>query len=138
MTRPSSPDSHDAQPRVTQHPSSDSPAPHRRLFSAPIDQLVMDITREFHDSDHLTSNRARARTLWRVCGLSEDDFMDLLYVARAITRSRGAIQKPAETGVPGTRNKMPYFFAVLQGELRHERLPLPGNRDAGEHRAPAR
>lgn len=92
-----------------------------RVYSNHIDQLIRDISLEFHDSEHLASNRTQARNLWRASGLEVEDFVELLYIVRGITRERGNIEKLAATGtgskLPSTRNKMPYYFAVLRNEL---------------------
>jgi hypothetical protein len=52
--------------------------------------------------------------LYRASGLPEESFVARLYEARSITKDRGNISKQANGGgLPGLRNKMPYYFAVL-------------------------
>lgn len=96
--------------------------PSSPLASAYIDEVIRDITREFHDHEHTRSNRTQALNLWGASGLDEDTFVEVLYVARGITRSRGNIEKRATmspgSGLAGARNRMPYFFSVLRNELR--------------------
>lgn len=100
-------------------------APGPRVFSAFIDKIIRDITREFHDEDSLRSNRTQAYTLWHASNLGEQDFANLLYVARDITRER-RIEKPAATaGMSRLHNKMPYFFAVVRRELEEIGVELP-------------
>lgn len=100
-------------------------APGPRMFSAFIDKIIRDITREFHDEDSLRSNRTQAYTLWHTSNLGEQDFANLLYVARDITRER-RIEKPAtNASMSGLRNKMPYFFAVVRRELEEIGVDLP-------------
>ena len=79
-----------------------------------IEQLIETISREFNDNEHLSSNRTRFYKLWRHANVSEEAFLGLAFEARARTKARGNIEKPAKGGIyPGLRNKVPYFFQVL-------------------------
>jgi hypothetical protein len=75
-------------------------------------------SRELHDSEHVKSNITQAFRLMQQTGLSETAFMQKLTEARAITKERGNIKKPAsQYGEFGTKNKAPYWFAVLRDLL---------------------
>ena len=79
-----------------------------------IEQLIETISREFNDNEHLSSNRTRFYKLWRHANVSEEAFLGLAFEARARTKARGNIEKPAKGSIyPGLRNKVPYFFQVL-------------------------
>jgi len=81
-------------------------------------------SRELHDSEHAKSNITQAFRLMQQSGLSEDVFMQKMYEARAITKERGNIKKPAtEFGEFGTKNKVPYWFAVLRDLLGMKEKP---------------
>ena len=83
-----------------------------------IAQLLTDWSSELHDAEHTPSNISQAMRLYKASGLSEDAFVDRLYEARSITKQRGNISKAAHAdGVPGLKNKMPYYFAVLRDLL---------------------
>lgn len=85
-----------------------------------IENIVSEIAREFHD-DAPASSRTQAYNIWDASGLAEEGYGRLLYVARARTRERGNIEKPAASGgVWGARNRMPYFWAVLRSLLKEE------------------
>jgi len=101
-------------PKTAPSPRATTPLP----LSSAIDLLILDLTTEFHDDGHLSSNRTQAARLWRASLLDEDDFIEVMYSARAIVRSRGNIEKRATSGPPHLRNRMPYFFATLRNELR--------------------
>lgn len=156
-TGPSTPDSARACPSSTgtnhDHPAPRAahstpgqvpPAPgaasRPRIYSASIDGLVRDITVEFHDRAHMTSNCTQARTLWQASGLEQEDFVELLYMARTIVRQRGNIQKSATDdasgGFVGLKNKMPYFFAIVRNELRPRRAKRTSAHGQGD-RIPA-
>ncbi len=53
--------------------------------------------------------------MWAASGLPEDDFVALLHEAYRRTQENShRIRKSATEGLYGTKNKMPYFFSVLQ------------------------
>lgn len=69
-----------------------------RVYSNHIDQLIRDISSEFHDSEYLSSNHTQTRNRWRASGVEMEDVVELLYIARGITRERGNIDKRTVTG----------------------------------------
>ena len=85
-----------------------------RLYSAYISQLISDYSQLLHDREHERSNRTRAVRLWAESGLDEATFVDILHEAKQITQQR-QIERGATDGSPeGTKNKMPYFFRVVE------------------------
>jgi hypothetical protein len=85
---------------------------------------------ELHDDPALLNSAVtRATNLWTNSGLSEEAFRMLLFNARTRAKQRGNIQKPAH-GNPYQRNRIPYFFAVLESmlaELKVERVGGAGS-----------
>ena len=82
--------------------------------------FVQDFSREFNDRAPLGSSVTRAHNLLRASGLPRETFLDRLYQARAITKERSAnVRSRAGTDAVGlpTKNKMAYFFAVLEDLL---------------------
>ena len=57
----------------------------------------------------------RASRLQRASGLAEREFVEYVHAVRAAARARGNIRKA--DGDPALRNRMPYFFAVLEDLL---------------------
>lgn len=80
-----------------------------------IDQIVRDYSVRLHDlPKSIMANCTRARRLWRESGLGEDDFVGLVHEAYERTQANARrIRKAAKNAPYGTKNKMPYFFAVL-------------------------
>ncbi len=81
--------------------------------------FVQDLARELNDRASLRSSTSRLANLHHQSGLALEDFIEHLYAARAITQERtAAIRTPAATAT-GTwqKNKMAYFFAVLEDQL---------------------
>ncbi len=110
---------HSSHPMTGQSAPPSSPRTTAPLpLSSAIDLLILDLTTEFHDDGHVMSNRTQAARLWHASLLDEGDFIEVLYSARALVRSRGNIEKRATSGPPHLRNRMPYFFATLRNELR--------------------
>ena len=89
--------------------------------------FVQDFSREFNDQAPLAASVTRAHNLLRASGLTREAFLDRLYQARAVTKERSASVR-AQAGTDGaglpTKNKMAYFFAVLE-----DLLGLAGDRD---------
>lgn len=86
-------------------------------YSALISQRIVDLSLLFHDRERQRSNRTRALRLWAESGLGEQTFADMVQEARLIAMKRGNIEKGATDGsgkLDGTKNRMPYFFAVLE------------------------
>ncbi len=93
---------------------------HRGRTAKPIpyiEQLLTDWSAELHDEEHTKSNVTQTMRLYKVSRLSEDAFVARLYEARSITKQRGNIAKQVNGGLPGLKNKMPYYFAVLRDLL---------------------
>jgi hypothetical protein len=80
-------------------------------------RFAEDLARELHDAAPLRATVSRLVNTYQRSGLSYDEFQNHMYSARAITQERSAaIRTPAAgTRVGGGRkNKMAYFFAVLE------------------------
>jgi hypothetical protein len=72
---------------------------------------------ELHDDPKLLNSVVtRATNLWTSSGLSEEAFRALLFDARTRAKQRGNIHKAAHDN-PYQRNRVPYFFAVLESLL---------------------
>jgi len=80
---------------------------------------LTDFARELHDAAPLAATISRVLSLMRKAGVPRERWSDLLYQARAITQEHSAqITTPAEGIVGrGTKNKVPYFLAVLESLL---------------------
>lgn len=85
---------------------------YQRSGSTYIQNLVRDLSRDFNDESHLSSNVSQALNLWSNCGCDERDFTMYLYEARKRTRANLG---PTQTKHP---NRMPYFFSVLRDLLK--------------------
>jgi len=69
-----------------------------------LDNLIVDISREFGDTAHLASNCKQARNVFVELPLSEEVFVEqYVYQARQKTKHQTKV-----------RSKMPYFFHVLR------------------------
>jgi len=69
-----------------------------------LDNLIVDISREFGDTAHLASNRKQARNILASLDLGEEEFVErYAYPARQKTKCRTKVG-----------NKMAYFFATLR------------------------
>jgi hypothetical protein len=91
-----------SSPFSTENYSDDEPPE-----SAFIDITVDKLSRTFGDPDRLRkSNRTRARRLWGKTELEDEEFVEVVEKAAAITKRKCNI-----------RSKMAYFFAVLEDKL---------------------
>lgn len=117
--------------------SSDAKTATPAKFSVYIGNVVTEIGESLGDAEHRLPNIKHALNLWDAQTLSEREFVGLLYQARDKTRactnalSAEAVAKP-KTALPaswqalapapaqnaGPRNRMPYFFRVLEGLVR--------------------
>ncbi len=81
--------------------------------------FVQDLARELNDSASLRSSTSRLANLHHKSGLGLEDFIEHLYAARAITQERTAAIRTPAAKAAGTwqKNKMGYFFAVLEDQL---------------------
>jgi len=95
--------------------------------------FVEDFAREFNDAAPLRSSTSRLANLYQRAESPMAEFIDQLYAARSITKERtAAIRTAAEDTAPGSqKNKMGYFFAVLE-----DRLGLREPPDYGGSRGP--
>ncbi|HEY8202937.1 MAG TPA: hypothetical protein VII47_16510, partial [Actinomycetota bacterium] len=78
-----------------------------------------DFARELHDASPLSSTITRVLALLKQADVPRERWGDLLYRSRAITQEHSAqITTLAGEGRPrGTKNKVPYFLAVLESLL---------------------
>lgn len=84
-----------------------------------IGNFIADVAREFNDQALLPTSISRAANLYHAADLPLDAFLDLLLVARTITRGRTAVIRATdEAAACGRKRKMPYFFSVLADRLR--------------------
>lgn len=96
--------------------------------------FVEDFAREFNDAAPLRSSTSRLVNLYQRAESPMGEFIDQLYAARSITKERtAAIRTAAEDAATGSqKNKMGYFFAVLE-----DRLGLREPPDYGGSREPS-
>ncbi len=79
-------------------------------------EYVEDLARELRDEAPISVSVTRLLNLYVKSGLPLEDFVARMMAARLTTQKRtGAITKRAAQaeGMIGTKNKMPYFFGVL-------------------------
>ena len=117
------PDNH-----IGDHPRSERSAL-LLLDSATREQLstfIRDLAHEFNDGATVRSSTSRLANLYHRADLSMDDFVGHLYAARMTTKERtAAIRKPArDATADGKKNKMAYFYAVLERRLGLHEPPL--------------
>jgi len=81
--------------------------------------FVRDFGREFNDAASLRSSTSRMANLYHDAHVPMDVFIAHLYAARATTQERtGAIRVTVGTpDVESRKNKMGYFFSVLESRL---------------------
>ncbi len=86
-----------------------------------ITDYVSDFAREMNDEASLPSSVSRAMNLYRRATVDLDGFTDALLGARAATKQHSAsIRKQSDangTLIGPTKNRMAYFFAVLEDVL---------------------
>jgi hypothetical protein len=86
-----------------------------------ITDYVSDLARELNDEASLPSSVSRAMNLYRRAGVDLDGFTDALLGARAATKQHSAsIRKQSDANgalIGPTKNRMAYFFAVLEDVL---------------------
>lgn len=95
-----------------------------------IQAYIIDFARLLGDGASTKSSTSRAYRLFLASGLSIDGFLEKMYQARALTQESSASITKTHTDETGwTRKaKMPYFFAVLEDQLKPEsqRSERPG------------
>ncbi len=96
--------------------------------------FIEDFAREFNDGAPLRSSTTRLANLYQRAEVPMAEFIGQLYAARSITKERtAAIRTAAGDTAPGwQKNKMGYFFAVLE-----DRLGLREPPDYGGSRGPS-
>jgi hypothetical protein len=78
-------------------------------YSPYIASVISDFSTELNDPAHIISNVTQALRLWQTSNLDEQQFTELLYEAKRITRTYQGKQ-----GLNGMNNKMAYFFKVAR------------------------
>lgn len=102
-------------PSSTPTPTPTKPA---LTLSSYLSHLSQDISREFGDISHTSSNRAQTHNLWHHSGLSQTEFAAKMYQARELTRRYAILRVGEAPPPPGQpRNRMPYFFVCLRDLL---------------------
>jgi len=93
--------------------------------------FVRDVAREFNDAASLRSSTSRLANLYQQSGMTMEDFIEHLYAARSVTKERTAVIRTSagDTTAEWKKNKMGYFFAVLESRL--------GLREQPEYDAPS-
>jgi len=81
----------------------------RPQYSPYVAQVITDFSQELGDTDHIVSNVSQSLRLWENSGLSEEDFVAVLYDAKSLTRKYQS--RPHHAAM---QNKMAYFFTVLR------------------------
>ncbi|MBV9282501.1 MAG: replication protein [Chloroflexi bacterium] len=80
--------------------------------------FIQDFAIEFGDEAPLPSSVSRAYNLYQSSGIPIAAFVSFLYEARAMTKEHSASVKKVRRGKAGPfgpdKNKMPYFFEVLE------------------------
>jgi hypothetical protein len=113
-----------------------SPNPGKK-YSAYIGNVITELGQQFGDDRHRLPNIKHALNLWDAEKINERDFVRLLYQARDITRTKTSVQtaisqtapkfkswltlavgakeaRAEPTAIHQPRNRMPYFFRVLE------------------------
>lgn len=105
-----------AAPNVKATPSAsvinDAAREHLGIFA-------QDLAREFNDAASLRSSTSRLVNLYYQTDLPMEDFIGHLYAARSVTKERSAAIRTLadDTAADWKKNKMSYFFAVLEDRL---------------------
>jgi hypothetical protein len=79
------------------------------------DKTITELSQQFHDEKHIAANITRARNMMESADIDEETFLVLLDEAKKRTSNKAGIKK--ESSTTGLKNKMPYFFKVLEGLL---------------------
>lgn len=110
-------------PRTTKNAVNNGKSPEETFTESEARQqllaFVQDFGREFNDAASLRSSTSRMANLYHNAHIPMDDFIAHLYAARATTQERtGAIRATASApDAESRKNKMGYFFSVLEGQL---------------------
>jgi predicted transcriptional regulator len=90
--------------------------------------FIEDFAREFNDEAPLASSVSRAYNLWQRSGIPIEAFSVFMYEARSLTQEYSAsVQKTSQKEASGpwapTKNKMAYYFAVLEQLVEQRTAP---------------
>jgi hypothetical protein len=86
----------------------------------PIEAYLKGVAAELHDEAPFKSTLTRALKIWGDTELYSEEFVQKMGEAKKRTQKySGSIRKKAEkaSGLLPTKNKMPYFFSVLEDIL---------------------
>lgn len=73
--------------------------------------MTRDFALELNDQAPLSNSVTRTLNLYRKSGMDIEEFTNVMYMSRRSTQAYTGIIKKGE---PGNRNKMPYYFGVLE------------------------
>ena len=80
-----------------------------------IERIAIDFSRQImHDEEHINSNTTQMHNIWHQSGLSEEEFIDVVYQARKIVLNRSSQINKLANPQFGLKNRAPYFFTVLK------------------------
>jgi hypothetical protein len=82
-----------------------------------IASVLRDFARELGDTAPLPSTISRAVNVYRTSQWELNAFLDALYEARRITQERTAAIRTESPQKLGPKNKIPYFFRVLESVI---------------------
>ncbi len=90
--------------------------------------FAQEIAREFNDAASLRSSTSRLVNLYHQVNLPMEDFIEHLYAARSVTKERTAVIRTSagDATAEWKKNKMSYFFAVLEDRLGTRERPCAG------------
>lgn len=86
----------------------------RPPYSAYIAEVTSDFSNELNDSEHIVSNVTQALRLWQITDLDEQEFISLMYEAKARTR-----KYQTRPHWDALINKMAYFYSTLRDLCRN-------------------
>src|SRR5262249_45711150 len=104
------------------------PAEKNERTTSWLDTVIAEISREFGDAGHLTSNTAQARNLLAASGKEEGHFVEFVFQARSLTRERAAMHSAPSDGfsVPPLRTHMAFFYVPPRALLGPKPHAAPG------------
>jgi AraC-like DNA-binding protein len=97
---------HIAPVRKTKTNGNDTTPP---PYSPYIASVISDFSLELNDPTHIISNVTQALRIWQTSQMNEEEFTQLLYEAKRLTRTY-----QGKNGLAGIGNKMAYFFKVVR------------------------
>jgi hypothetical protein len=78
-------------------------------YPAFLRSIIKELSIELGDSDHIAPNISHATRLYKQSGLSEEQFIQLLYDLKALAFSKAIKKRNKQGGI----NRMPYVFTCL-------------------------